>query len=103
MLLCLAGFINHSFADNLDVESVASFHGRVRINLVDGRGYDAVAERGQLGVTDIKIAPDHKSVGWLVLYPNPDGSGLGPLAGKLVVWREGRVLQRFDTDQIFYS
>ncbi len=102
-VLCLAGLINNAFAADSGVKSVTSFHGKARITFVDGREFDAVAEQGQLAIDDIKIAPDRKTVGWLVLYANPDSPGLDPLAGKLVIWRDGEVLRRFNTDQVFYS
>lgn len=102
-VLCLAGLIHSAFAADSEVKSVTSFHGRARITFLDDRNFDAVAEQGQLAIDDIKIAPDHKTVGWLVLYANPDSPGLDPLAGKLVIWRDGRLLRRFNTDQVFYS
>ena len=101
MVLCLAGFFNNSLAADSEVKSAISLHRKAHISFFDGRGYDAASEQDQLGVEEIKVAPDRKTVGWLVLYPNPDGPGFDSLTGKLVIWRDGKVLQRFDTDQVF--
>lgn len=103
VVLCLAGFFNNSLAADSEVKSAISLHRKAHISFFDGRGYDAASEQDQLGVEEIKVAPDRKTVGWLVLYPNPDGPGFDSLTGKLVIWRDGKVLQRFDTDQVFYS
>jgi hypothetical protein len=66
-------------------------------------GKDTVitAEEDQVGIDAIKVVDDKQIAGWLVLYKNPDGGS--PIAGKLVVWRNGRILRSFSTDQVFWS
>jgi hypothetical protein len=58
-------------------------------------------ERGQTGIREARIAPDGKSAGWLVEYSAEGVSS--PYAGTLIVWRAGRPIRRFRTDQSFWS
>jgi hypothetical protein len=57
-------------------------------------------ERGQTGISEPQTAPDGRTVGWLVEYD--DGVGY-PVPGTLIVWRAGKIIGRFRTDQTFYS
>ena len=58
-------------------------------------------ERGQVSIGDPGTAVDGRTAGWLVLY-NVEGVSY-PIAGTLVVWRDGRIIRRFQTEQTFYS
>jgi hypothetical protein len=58
-------------------------------------------EKGQVGIDAVKIGDDKQTAGWLVLYKDPDGGS--PIAQKLLIWRDGRIVQRFQTDQTFWS
>lgn len=58
-------------------------------------------ERGQVGVQDIKIAADRRSVGWLEQYPGPLSDS--PVAAKLAIWRDGKIIRTFPTDQSYWS
>jgi hypothetical protein len=103
VVLCLIGFVHTSLADDSAVKSAISLDKKAHITLVDGRKFDVALEPDQIGIEDIKVAPNSNTVGWLVLYPNPDGSHFDSLPGELVIWRGGKVRRRFDTDQVFYS
>jgi hypothetical protein len=58
-------------------------------------------EPGQVGIDSVEIAADRFTAGWLILYADPDGGT--PDAGKLVIWRDGHVVRRFTTGQVFWS
>jgi hypothetical protein len=56
---------------------------------------------GQVGIEDAWTAEDGRTAGWLVMYDVPPISY--PIAGTLVVWRGGRIIRRFRTEQVFWS
>jgi hypothetical protein len=56
---------------------------------------------GQVGIDSVTIAADRETAGWLVLYANPDAGA--PIAGRLMVWRDGRVVRTFSVSQTFWS
>jgi hypothetical protein len=58
-------------------------------------------EPGQVGIDSVKISDDGFTAGWLVLYEDPDAGT--PVAGKLILWRDGRVVRSFTTGQAFWS
>jgi len=103
VVLCLASTVSNSLAADSEIKSAISLHRKVHIVLANGRRFDVVSEQDQLGVEDIKVAQDGRTVGWLVRYSDSNGASFDSLTGKLVIWREGKVLHRFDTDQVFYS
>ncbi len=72
-------------------------------HVVDTHQKDHVVapEKGQIGIDSIQTAKDGKTAAWLVLYQDPGGSS--PVSGTLVVWRGGKVVRRFQTDQTFWS
>lgn len=51
------------------------------------------------------ISPDRLTVGWLAMYPDPSAAGNegAQIPGKLVLFRGGRVLHRFTTEQVFWD
>jgi len=60
---------------------------------------------GQVAFSDPAISPDRRTAGWLVMYPDPtityyEGA---QLAFKLVIYRNGRVLHAFSTEQTFWG
>jgi hypothetical protein len=63
--------------------------------------------RDQIAFGDPRIAPDGRTAGWLALYPYPNPPGdtyVGdPLAGALVLYRGGRIIHTFSTDQVFWD
>jgi hypothetical protein len=72
-----------------------------QINVAYGNGETAVVrgERGQIGA--IQTATDGHTAGWVVLYQNPMVGA--PIAGTIVLWRSGKVIRRFRTQQTFWS
>jgi hypothetical protein len=72
-----------------------------RVNVVYANGKTAVVrgERGQIGA--IQMAKDGDTAGWVVLYQNPDGGS--PIAGTIALWRSGKIIRRFRTQQMFWS
>jgi hypothetical protein len=78
--------------------------GAVHVATANGQDLAVPKEKGQTGAEEIKITNDHQTVGWLVEYPNPDADrSWEKLYGKLVLWRNGKVLRRFSTEVVFWS
>jgi hypothetical protein len=73
--------------------------GRVRILLEDGHRYSIPGEPGQADIESVQTFTEGKMVRWLVDYANEGEPTLE--AGKLIIFRRNRVIQRFDTDQLF--
>jgi hypothetical protein len=73
------------------------------IHIVSPTGQESIVKResGQVGIDAIKIAADKLTAGWLVLYRNPDAGS--PVAAKIVVWRNGKIIRSFPTEQTFWS
>ena len=67
----------------------------------NGKNAVVAAERGQIGIDSIQTAENGRTAGWLVLYTDPDGGS--PVAGSLVLWRAGKIVRRFQSDQTFWS
>jgi hypothetical protein len=74
--------------------------GAAQITLADGKKATIPKEPGQTGISEIRVAPDG-TVGWLAEY-RVEAVG-DPIAGTLIVWRAGKMIQRFSTQQSFYS
>jgi hypothetical protein len=74
--------------------------GAAQITLANGKKATISKEPGQTGIREIRIASDG-TVGWLVEYRLDAVSD--PIAGTLIVWRAGKIIQRFSTQQSFYS
>jgi len=74
--------------------------GAAQIALASGKKLTVPKERGQVGISEPQAATDGRTVGWLVDYD--DGVGY-PVPGTLIVWRAGKIIGRFRTDQTFYS
>jgi hypothetical protein len=78
--------------------------GAVHVATANGQDVAVPKEKGQTGAEEIKITNDHQTLGWLVVYPNPDPDrSWEKLDGKLVLWRDGKVMRRFSTEQVFWS
>ena len=89
-----AGFAQDS------VSRVYAERNRVHIVYASGRDVVVDGQPGQASVDSIQTATG-RTAGWLALYDNPDGSS--PVAGTLVLWRAGKVIQRFQSEQTFWS
>lgn len=81
--------------------------GRLHIVLDSGKEILPPKIRDQVSFGDPAISPDRRTVGWLVLYPYPNPPGAAyvrnPIAGALVLYRDGRVVHEFRTEQTFYD
>ena len=78
----------------------ATDDGAAQITQPGGRKTVVPKELGQVGISDAQVAADG-TIGWFVEY-KVEGVSY-PISGKLVIWRDGKILQRFDTEQVFYS
>ena len=77
--------------------------GQLHITLASGRQISAPKLRDQEGFDSPLISLDHLTVGWLAIYyPDPTNRGL-QAAGKLVLYRAGRILRSFSTEQTFWG
>jgi hypothetical protein len=82
--------------------------GQLHIVLDNGREVLPPKAEGQVSFGNPTISPDRRTVGWLVLYeyPNPSeakGPVREPIPGSLVLYRGGRVIHRFKTEQTFWD
>jgi hypothetical protein len=84
--------LSHVYADRKN---------QAHIVYTSGKDVVIAAERGQIGIASIQTAGDGQIAGWLVLYADPDGGS--PVAGTLVLWRAGKIIRRFQSDQTFWS
>jgi hypothetical protein len=78
----------------------AESDGTVQIRLANGEKTKIQKEPGQVGVGEPMKAPDG-TVGWLAEY-KVDGVSY-PIALTLIIWRAGKTIRRFSTEQSFYS
>jgi hypothetical protein len=100
LLLFMGGLLTRAEHPPARVVAVASGPDGAAHIALDGKTLTIRKERGQAGIGEAKIAPNG-SVGWLVEY---DMESLSyRYAGKLVLWRAGKVIRRFDSGQSFYS
>jgi len=74
--------------------------GNAQITLANGEKTTIQKEPGQVGISDPKKAPDG-TVGWLAEY-KVEGVSY-PVPGTLIIWRAGKTIRRFPTEQSFYS
>jgi len=74
--------------------------GAAQITLANGRKSTIQKEPSQVGISEPNTAADG-TVGWLVEYKV---EGLSyPVAGTLIIWRAGKTIRRFTTEESFYS
>jgi len=86
----------------VDVSVAATEDGAAEIALGDDKSVRVPKEPGQVGIDEARTAEDGKTTGWLVMYKDLPSVSY-PTSGKLVIWRGGKVLHRFDSEQVFYS
>jgi len=79
--------------------------GQLHIVLDSGKEILAPSMRGQVSFSDPVISPDSRTVGWLVMYKDPTTTHYegAQLPGKLVIYRGGRILHSFTTEQTFWD
>jgi hypothetical protein len=77
--------------------------GQLHIELASSKQIRPPKLRYQEGFDTPLISPDHHTVGWLAIYyPDPSNPGM-QIAGKLVLYRAGRILRTFDAGQTFWG
>jgi hypothetical protein len=74
--------------------------GTAQITLANGEKITIQKEPGQVGISESHVGPDG-TVGWLAEY-KVEGVSY-PIAGTLIIWRAGKTIRRFPTEQSFYS
>lgn len=81
--------------------------GSLHLFLGSGQNVLAPREKGQVGFEAPSISSDGKTVGWLELYPFPriknKGYDPGPIAGALIMYRNGHIIQKFTTEQVIWD
>ena len=96
--------------------SVAAETQKYRSVLIDGGGqlHIVLSSGGQIlppklsdqvAFGEALLSQDDKTVGWLAYYPysgKPDPS-VDPIPVELVLYRSGRVMRTFSTEQVFWS
>jgi hypothetical protein len=113
-LVALAIMVSASLACSQDSTAIATAyiadaeghivtHDSGVVHVVDGFGKDTVPpkEKDQISCSDAKISADKRTAGWLVDYDNCCTSYPIPL--KLVLYRDGRVVQRIAPGQMIYD
>jgi hypothetical protein len=79
--------------------------GQLHIVLDSGKEILPPKTPGQVSFDSPMISFDGRTVGWLVMYPDPtitDYQG-AQIPGRLVIYRAGRVLHTFTTEQMFWD
>ena len=78
--------------------------GQLSITQTSGTVFDAPVLPDQVSASQPRISEDHRTVAWLANYADPPvPSGGDVIAGRLVLYRAGRVLRTYATDQVFWS
>ena len=90
-----------AFAQSAIVRVFADQKNQVHVLYKDGQDVAVAGEQDQVGIDSVKISQDGRTAGWLVLYRDPDSSQ--PFAGILVLLRDGKIVQKFKTEQTFWS
>jgi hypothetical protein len=108
MAALAAGFASLAHAQTYR-STVVDRSGKLTIISTSGSRIVPPLLKGQEAFQAARISPDHRTVGWLVLYPSPTSGNdtayarQNPIAGKLVIYRGGRVLRAISTDQVFWD
>lgn len=81
--------------------------GQLRIELASGNVVRPAMLKGQVAFRDPAISPDSSTIGWLVMYQYPEPPGANyrrePIPGALVLYRSGRIVHMFCTEQVFWD
>jgi hypothetical protein len=75
-------------------------NGAVRVVRSDGREVVVPKEKEQQGAEDFLISDDHRTVGWLVEYPNCCTSY--PIPMTVVLYRDGRIIHRLENGRAIF-
>jgi hypothetical protein len=97
----------HAEAQDLGYRDVrVDQSGQLHIVLDTGKEVLPAKLSNQVAFSEPLISSDHRTAGWLVDYPYPgapDGYPMDPIPGRLVLYRSGRTLRIFSTEQVFWS
>jgi hypothetical protein len=81
--------------------------GQLHIVLESGQESLPKKTQGQVSFDSALISTDFRTIGWLVMYPFPDPPGsdhsTNPISGGLAIYRAGRVIHTFTTQQVFWD
>ncbi len=81
--------------------------GQLHIVLDSGKEILPRKTQGQVSFDAALISADSRTIGWLVMYPFPAPPGSdyrgGPIAGGLAIYRGGRIIHTFTTQQVFWD
>ena len=80
-------------------------NGQLHIVLDSGQEILPFKISGQVSFGRPSISSDGRTVGWLIMYPDPTVTYYkdAQLSGGLAIYRAGRVVHIFKTDQTFYD
>jgi hypothetical protein len=98
---CIVSVGGHSVGERLVERVYVDASGSVHVVETGGHDKAVPKEKDQVGSSAVKIADDKKTVAWLAEYDNCCTSYPIPLA--LVVYRNGRVLQRLGDGLMIYD
>jgi hypothetical protein len=77
--------------------------GAVHVGHDDGKEKIIHKQRGSVGASEVKVASDFQTVGWLVDWPNPEESqAWRTIAGTLVIWRNGKIVRKFQPGPVVF-
>lgn len=100
LILLFSALVPDAALPQRRVTSVSSAEdGAARIAFSDGSRTAISKERGQVSITDARIA-ENGTIGWLAEFREDSVSY--PVAEELVPWRAGKLVRRFP-DRPFYS
>jgi hypothetical protein len=97
-VLCVASACSLAFAANRSAVTKAYVDDKGTVHIVTADGHDHTnrsekgQEKGREGVENIRVAPDGKTVGWLVNSRTCCVWYAVPL--ELVVWQSGKIIRR---------
>ena len=75
-------------------------NGAVRVVRADGREVVIPKEKEQQGAEELQISDNHKTLGWLVEYPNCCTSY--PIPMTVVLYRDGRIIHRLQNGRAIF-
>ena len=94
-------------ATSADTYRSATVDSTGQLHIVKNSGEEILPKklRAQVAFSDAALSSDGTTAGWLANYSNPDGSDPATdyIPQGLVIYRAGRVLRTFFTEQIFWD
>src|ERR1700740_3551004 len=74
------------------------------VHIVEEGGKDIAVlnEKDQVGKSDVKIAEDKKTVGWMAVY-DIEGLTTYPIPLGVVIWKDGKVRQNLGDNLMIYG